>query len=324
MFNRNGSNNGNGNGTRTPHWPPGTATGTSPTPQSSPSTTCCGTGSRPPSRRRSASPSTPALASQRKGRGGRVFDYLEGHVVIEQANRIFGYGGWGYELAGDVTLRRIETVDTQTGEVTVSQGYSAPVRVTVSGALPRTDLGVHPVAEDTLDGHDTAMKGAVTDGMKRAFRSFGVQFGNGFYGDQAASGNSPQPQRVPAQANGRSGQSQASRPIRQAQDRRNDVQARRCASGSSRSPPSRAFDEDQVRTAVVNRTGKSIEDLTAAELGPLVEAAANKLNGRCSRRRPPSPPVESDTESSGAVSSGAAPLSIYRTTKEDTNDDDDR
>ena len=41
-----------------------------------------------------------ALVSQRKGRGGKFFDYLEGHVVIDQANRIFGYGGWGYELVG--------------------------------------------------------------------------------------------------------------------------------------------------------------------------------------------------------------------------------
>ena len=32
----------------------------------------------------------PALVSQRKGRGGKLYDYLEGHVVIEQANRIFG------------------------------------------------------------------------------------------------------------------------------------------------------------------------------------------------------------------------------------------
>ena len=42
----------------------------------------------------------PALVSQRKGRGGKSFDYLEGHIVIAQANRIFGYGGWGYELVG--------------------------------------------------------------------------------------------------------------------------------------------------------------------------------------------------------------------------------
>ena len=138
----------------------------------------------------------PSLVSQRKGRAGRVFDYLEGHAVIDQANRIFGYGGWGYELVGDVTLRQIETVDSETGEMVTSSVYSAPVRVTVAGALPRTDTGFHAVTEKTVDGHDTALKGAVTDGMKRAFRSFGVQFGNGFYGDQP-SATVPQPERVP-------------------------------------------------------------------------------------------------------------------------------
>ena len=222
-------------------------------------------------------PLDPALASQRKGRAGRSYDYLEGHVVIEQANRIFGYGGWGYELAGDVTLRQVETVDTQTGEVKVASAYSAPVRVTVAGALPRTDIGVHPVAEDTLDGHDTAIKGAVTDGMKRAFRSFGVQFGNGFYGDQTQAGNSPQPQRVPAQTNGNSGQAQASRPTRQAQGGRSESQIEKLRKRLIEIAAEQGLDEDQVRAAVTDRTGKSLDDLDGTELGPLVEAAANKL-----------------------------------------------
>ena len=222
-------------------------------------------------------PLDPALVSQRKGRAGKFYDYLEGHLVIEQANRIFGYGGWGYELVGDVTLRRIETVDTQTGEVKVASAYSAPVRVTVAGALPRTDLGVHPVTEETVDGHDTALKGAVTDGLKRAFRSFGVQFGNGFYGDQPQAGNPSQPQRVPAQsqprtgngANGNSGQNQA--------NDRAEAQAEKLRRRLFEIAAEQGLDEDQVRTAVVDRTGKSIDDLDGTELGPLVEAAANKL-----------------------------------------------
>ena len=217
-------------------------------------------------------PLDPALVSRRNGRGNRVFDYLEGHVVIEQANRIFGYGGWGNELAGDVTLRRIEAVDPGTGEVEVTNAYSAPVRVTVAGALPRTDVGVHPVAEDTVDGHDTAIKGAVTDGMKRAFRSFGLQFGNGFYGGKQAS-SAPQPERVPVNARGKDGQFPApsngnSRPASQADKLRTrlfDIAAEQ------------GLDVDQVRTAVVDRTGRSVDDLTVEELGPLVEAAANKL-----------------------------------------------
>ena len=207
-------------------------------------------------------PLDPTLVSQRRGRGGRTYDYLEGHVVIEQANHVFGHGGWGMELVGDVTLRRIETVDTQTGEVKVTSAYSAPVRVTVAGALPRTDIGFHAVAEDNAEGHDTAIKGAVTDGMKRALRTFGVQFGNGLYGDQQSVNGSPRPERVPAQTNG---------------NRRSESQEQTLRKRLIEIAVEQGFDEDGVRTAVVDRMGKSIDDLTAAELGPLVEAAANKL-----------------------------------------------
>ena len=216
-------------------------------------------------------PLDPALVSQRKGRGGRIFDYLEGHVVIDQANRIFGFGSWGYELVGDVTLRRIETVDARTGEVNVSLAYSAPVRVTVAGALPRTDIGVHPVTDETQDGHDTAMKAAVTDGMKRAFRSFGGRFGNSLYGDQSSASASSQPQRVPAEAraNGKPAQSQPKGG--------NDSQAETLRKRLIEIALEQGFDVDGLQTAVVNRTGKSIGDLSAEELGPLVEAAANKL-----------------------------------------------
>ena len=218
-----------------------------------------------------------ALVSQRKGRAGRTYDYMEGHVVIDQANRIFGFGGWGYELAGDVTLREIENVDTKTGEVKRAHVYSAPVRVTVAGAPPRTDIGFNAVAEDNADGHETAIKGAVTDGMKRALRSFGVQFGNGFYGDQTA--EEAGGRRTAARQTDRSGDG-ASRPQRA-------PAPAKAASGPANAPALRkrlieiaaeqGFDEDGVRTAVTDRTGKSLDDLTAAELAALVEAAAQKL-----------------------------------------------
>ena len=226
-------------------------------------------------------PIDPALVSQLPGRGGNLYDYLKGHVVIAQANRIFGYGGWGYELVGDVTLRRVETVDKRTGEVTITQGYSAPVRVTVAGALPRTDLGVHPVKDDTIDGHDTAMKGAVTDGLKRAFRGFGEQFGNSFYGDEP-SASAPQPERVPApsqaRANGNGRQSQAARPTRQAQPAGGgDAQAAKLRKRLFEITAEQGFDDDQVRTEVVRLKGKGIDDLTVAELGELVDAAHKKL-----------------------------------------------
>ena len=228
-------------------------------------------------------PLDPALVSHRKGRAGRSYDYLEGHVVIDQANRIFGFGGWGYELAGDVTLRQIENVDTKSGEVKTTSFYSAPVRVTVPGAPPRTDIGFNAVAEDNADGHETAIKGAVTDGMKRALRSFGVQFGNGFYGDQPAEeaggrrtaarqtagsgGNTTRPQRAPAAAKAASGPDNAPDPASAPALRKRLIEI----------AVEQGFDEDGVRAAVTGRTGQFLDDLTAAELAPLVEAAARKL-----------------------------------------------
>ena len=65
-----------------------------------------------------------------------------------------------------------------------SHAYAAMVRVDVPGAPSRTDVGFHAVnGDDTSDDHETAYKGAVTDALKRALRSFGDQFGNGLYGD---------------------------------------------------------------------------------------------------------------------------------------------
>ena len=277
MFNKNGSNNGHGNGTGN-GLVQVNGNGHKPDAAIVSEHELLWDGLSPAVSQALGQPLDPALASQRKGRGGRSYDYLEGHVVIEQANRIFGYGGWGYELAGDVTLRQVETVDPQTGEVKTVSGYSAPVRVTVAGALPRTDIGVHPVAEDTLDGHDTAIKAAVTDGMKRAFRSFGVQFGNGFYGDQTQAGNPPQPQRVPAQTNGNSGQTQSNgNPGRNQANDRAEAQAEKLRRRLFEIAAEQGLDEDQVRSAVVDRTGKGLDDLDGTELGPLVEAAANKL-----------------------------------------------
>ena len=215
-------------------------------------------------------PLDPDLVSRREGRSGRIYDYLEGHTVIDQANRIFGYGGWGYELAGDVTLRRFETVDAETGEVKDTHAYSAPVRVTVPGAPPRTDVGFQWVAEETPDDHETACKGAVTDGLKRALRSFGDRFGNGLYGDRPTAGGSPRPQRGRAQAKGRSGGG--------ASNQGDETRVRKLRKRLVELGVEQGFDEEQVRAAVKRQTRRDLDELPASELMPLVESATQKLH----------------------------------------------
>ena len=221
-------------------------------------------------------PLDPALVSRRDGRGNRQYDYIEGHTVIDQANRIFGYGGWGYELAGDVSLRRIEKVDVRTGEVKVNYAYSAPVRVTVNGAPSRTDIGFHVVTEETPEGHETAAKGAVTDGLKRALRSFGDRFGNGLYGDQPTANGRPRTQ-APTNASGH--------PAQGSNGNGNDGNGRRDGSYLQQLRgrlialgAEQGFEETQVREAVKKQTGKELDDLPARDLKPLVEGAARKVN----------------------------------------------
>ena len=222
-----------------------------------------------------------ALVSRRDGRGNRQYDYIEGHTVIDQANRIFGYGGWGYELVADVNLRRMEKVDVRTGELKVSYAYSAPVRVSVNGAPPRTDIGFHIVTDDNPEGHETAAKGAVTDGLKRALRSFGDRFGNGLYGDQppANSQSRAQGQRQRSTPNGGNRDVRGTGdPGRNANPGRDgsylqQLRGRLIALGAEQ-----GYEEAQVREAVKKQTGKDLDDLPARDLKPLVEGAARKVN----------------------------------------------
>ena len=190
------------------------------------------------------------LVSQRKGRAGRSYSYIEGHTAIDQANRVFGYGGWGYELVGEVVLREIENLDRRTGEVQRVRAYCATVKVTVPGAMPKTDVGFHAVVEDTAEGHDTAYKGAVTDGLKRALRSFGDQFGNGLYGDGNA--DSPAPSAWQALA----------------PSLRQTILELGATQG---------FDEKQVRDAVKRKMGRDMDQLSAEDLTGLLEAAVSKM-----------------------------------------------
>ncbi len=126
-------------------------------------------------------PLDPKLVARRKGGKGQMVPYIEGYQVINQANRIFGYGSWGAEVMGAVGSRELTRLDEKTGEVQPVTMYWATVRVRVEGCASRSDVGCGFTAEDSPEAHDTAIKAAVTDAMKRALRQFGCQFGNELY-----------------------------------------------------------------------------------------------------------------------------------------------
>ena len=211
-------------------------------------------------------PLDPDLVSSRRGRGNRTYPYLGGHVAIAQANRVFGFGGWGYEVVGEIKLREVQAVDPKTGEVRTSHAYAATVRIDVPGAPSRTDVGFHAVNDDTVEGHETAYKGAVTDALKRALRSFGDQFGNALYGDPAKAA------AVKEAAVNSPGKEQSEDPA--------ESQLDGLRTGLINLGAEQGFGEEQVREATRSRTGKELEELTVDELEPLVKSAARKLKER--------------------------------------------
>jgi len=126
-------------------------------------------------------PLDPKRVKHRAGGGGMQLSYLTGHDAINTANRIFGYGNWGYDLLGV----ELNTVNNENGEV-IGGYYAARVKLIVTGCIPVTEEGVCPVQEGRnprarIDAHDMARKGAITDALKRALRCYGDQFGNSLY-----------------------------------------------------------------------------------------------------------------------------------------------
>ncbi len=116
----------------------------------------------------------------------------------------------------------------------------------------------------------------MTDGLKRALRSFGNRFGNGLYGDQPSTngrGNGrPKEQRSNAPTNANSGQGNNGNGRRDGSYLQ-QLRGRLIAQGAEQ-----GFGEDQVREAVKKQTGRDLDELPARDLKPLVEGAARKVN----------------------------------------------
>ncbi|MCZ2109628.1 MAG: RAD52 family DNA repair protein [Dehalococcoidia bacterium] len=195
-----------------------------------------------------------ALVRERAREDGNVFAYLEGSVVIDQANRIFGFGGWGAEVASEPRYQALEVVEPSTGEVLALGMYTVAVRVMVAGCPPKGDIGSGFVTERTLEGHSNAAKAAVTDGIKRAFRQFGQQFGSNL--------NERQPRTLASPA-------------------KLDELRQRVLLLSSRL----GVDESRTREWFAKRCGADLDDAGERDLTTTIKALATELNDREAQRR---------------------------------------
>ena len=125
-------------------------------------------------------------------KGNVSLSYLEGFDIIDTANKIFGYGNWSYSIS---SLEQVSQETNQNQNVMIC--YKAIVSVTVydqhhAKQVSREDVGFGTgISKSLADSHEGAAKEAVTDAIKRCFRSFGNQFGNSLYDKSRMHHNQP-------------------------------------------------------------------------------------------------------------------------------------
>jgi DNA repair and recombination protein RAD52 len=128
---------------------------------------------------------------KQRSKGNITLSYIEGHDILDTANRIFGYGNWNYSVSN---LEQVSLEMNQNQNHVAC--YKAVVKVTVydlshSKQVNREDVGFGTgIAKTLADAHEGGAKEAVTDAIKRAMRSFGKQYGLSLYGSSKPQMNS--------------------------------------------------------------------------------------------------------------------------------------
>lgn len=108
-------------------------------------------------------------------------DYIEGWHAIAEANRIFGFGEWSYDVTECRCVSERPRPIGQDKKDGWGVTYTCQVRVIVGGAT-REDVGAgHGYDVDCGAAHESAIKEAVTDALKRSLRTFGNPFGLALY-----------------------------------------------------------------------------------------------------------------------------------------------
>jgi DNA recombination protein Rad52 len=185
--------------------PPATAHESAATPQAHPAQP---SGFSPEQLAALAAPLDRANVRQREQGRGKVA-YLEGWQVIAEANRIFGFDGWQRQTIAVRCVAQAERPIGRDQKPGWGVTYTARVRVTVTAGgrppLIREGSGAgHGIDVDLGQAHESAIKEAETDAMKRALMTFGNPFGLALYDKQqrqvsTAGGQGEGPQRPAVQ-----------------------------------------------------------------------------------------------------------------------------
>lgn len=108
------------------------------------------------------------------------FSYIEGWYAIDRMNKIFGCAGWSYDCEPRLIAR--ESVKDAKGRYVASYNAKCVLRV---GDATIGDWGTgHGIDPDEGKSHESAIKEACTDALKRCIKSLGRSMGLSIYDKQ--------------------------------------------------------------------------------------------------------------------------------------------
>lgn len=115
--------------------------------------------------------------------GKSTVSYIEAWHAIDEANRIFGFDSWDRET---VEARCVAERERKIGQGQYQRDgwgvtYTAKVRITVGSIIREGSGAGHGIDADLGLAHESALKEAESDAMKRALMTFGNPFGLALY-----------------------------------------------------------------------------------------------------------------------------------------------
>ena len=213
---------------------------------------------------------------QTRSQAGRSFNYLEGWVAIKEANRIFGFDGWQRET---IELRCVSESQRPIGrEQKPGWGvtYIAKVRIRLGSqasgvsSLVREGSGAgHGIDVDLGLAHESALKEAETDAMKRALMTFGNPFGLALYDKQQRQVTSSVREERAPQGQGPLVQAGQPKPLPEARAISAEVQAPTLAISPEETPAAALA---ALTPAVIQQLHGAIRGLPRPQLEKLVTA----------------------------------------------------
>ena len=127
---------------------------------------------------------------------GKYGEYVDSHHVLSEANRIFDFA-WSYEITSMAQCSRVEGQD-RNGKPQVRVAYRCTVKAMINGIYREGAAVGTGMAkpENEGDAHESAVKEAETDALKRALRSFGNTFGLALYDKTKSNVQAPPPPTI--------------------------------------------------------------------------------------------------------------------------------